>query len=142
MARCGCAGTCACVVEANPDCANLEVTGTGTPANPYQICAPTAEIAKFHHPGALTVVASDKYPVCLGGLARVRWELTVAPLTNATLQMLKNGLAAGAPFVITGTTDVFESAVSYATGDTAQLEITDLGTGGAEGLVCLYELHA
>lgn len=130
------------MVEASPDCPNVAVTGAGSPGSPYQICTPTAEIIKFHHPGELTVVTSDKYQVCLGGLARVRWELTSAPLTDATLQMLKNGLAAGAPFAVTGTSDVFESGESFATGDTAQLQIADLGTGGAVGLVLLYELHA
>lgn len=141
MARCGCGSECTCVIQAHPDCDAVSVTGSGTPANPYRICVYPNEKIEFHHPNDLTVVKSDKYPVIVGGLLRILWELTVAPATSVTVQMWKNGATFGAPIVFTTDSDDIETGLAYAPGDKMNLEITDTGTGGAEGMVAVGVLH-
>lgn len=145
MPRCGCAGACSCVVRADPNCPNVHVTGVGSPGNPYLVCVDVpdtelSEFVSFHHPHEVTLTLSDPRPIVIGGTLRAHVEFNLPPTTDMTMQVWKNGAPDGAPFVVTGP-DIVDLLTVFVPGDNARLETTDLGTGGADGLVVVYELH-
>jgi hypothetical protein len=141
--RCGCG--CACVVQSGSD--NVEVTGIGTPTQPYEISV-TSEafsipsVHTFHLRGPLVAVVSDDHPAMVNGTAyKAQARLTTVGSTDTEIEVLMNGAAMGTITVPAGQhlgAIVLAVPVSHDDGDYFNASTVTLGTDAAGLWVGVY----
>lgn len=138
MARCGCGAGCSCVIQADPDCPSVNVTGAGTAANPYLICTTTGGI------GEIIIDFGDEIFVGYSKAFRASNDITLVHLSAhvfalstspIVFEVQRNGLFLQEVTLPALTRDIaLVMSYDFEEGDFYQIYVSSAGAGGL-GLV-------